>query len=398
MSVWTGAAQGLNQFLAQREVERQRALVEQIANEDRVYARSRDEKADAREKERAALEAKRESRIDADRQAQLDEAAKAARYRNAATLRTTMQPGQLSPEAFAAMQEFNLDQGVTKKTPGVALKIARPSVQAQPEDIPTLPSQLDVSTPDQFESLGGTEFQEQARNEAARTAAATQAQAAAAEQKEADRQLREDLARDANATRATIAQTAAQGRGGITQTAESRLIDTQQRRWDELTKPAREVERQVGMMGVGLQAILDARAKGQNPGSQIIINTFNKILDPLSVVRESEYARTAEGQSFINRIEGGLQRIVRGGAGVANEELIAMVETARAMAKDYRAKLAPYRQRAEMMADRYQIPHELIFAESPAGTTSAAPAPGPAGPAAAPAAPGKRKYEIVSVK
>ncbi len=48
-----------------------------------------------------------------------------------------------------------------------------------------------------------------------------------------------------------------------------------------------------------------------NLASQAIINAFNKILDYASVVRESEYARTPEGQGFLNRIKGFHKAVTR---------------------------------------------------------------------------------------
>ena len=51
-----------------------------------------------------------------------------------------------------------------------------------------------------------------------------------------------------------------------------------------------------------------------NPMIQTILVTFQKILDPTSVVRESEYARSAAGVSALRRIEGAIQNFIKGGA------------------------------------------------------------------------------------
>jgi len=51
-----------------------------------------------------------------------------------------------------------------------------------------------------------------------------------------------------------------------------------------------------------------------NAAIQTILVTFQKILDPTSVVRESEYARSATGVSALRRIEGLIQRLIIGGA------------------------------------------------------------------------------------
>lgn len=51
-----------------------------------------------------------------------------------------------------------------------------------------------------------------------------------------------------------------------------------------------------------------------NPDTQIIINDFNKILDPASVVRESEFARSQLGESWYNNMIGLAQRVAQGGS------------------------------------------------------------------------------------
>ena len=51
--------------------------------------------------------------------------------------------------------------------------------------------------------------------------------------------------------------------------------------------------------------------------TQTIIFSFNKLLDEGSVVRESEFIRTAEGQSLLNRLTAGIEQLEQGGAGVA---------------------------------------------------------------------------------
>lgn len=53
---------------------------------------------------------------------------------------------------------------------------------------------------------------------------------------------------------------------------------------------------------------------------QALINTFNKMLDEKSVVRESEYARTASDISVVNRVKGKAAKILQGGAGLTDEE------------------------------------------------------------------------------
>jgi len=58
---------------------------------------------------------------------------------------------------------------------------------------------------------------------------------------------------------------------------------------------------------------------------QALITLFNKMTDPQSVVRESEYRRTPEDIGLINRIKGKAQKILSGGAGLTQNERNALV-------------------------------------------------------------------------
>ncbi|MCR4307478.1 MAG: hypothetical protein NUV80_02880, partial [Candidatus Berkelbacteria bacterium] len=61
---------------------------------------------------------------------------------------------------------------------------------------------------------------------------------------------------------------------------------------------------------------------------QALITLYNKILDPSSVVRESEYARTPENLSLINKFKGKIEEYGAGGAGITQEDRQALVDMA----------------------------------------------------------------------
>lgn len=67
---------------------------------------------------------------------------------------------------------------------------------------------------------------------------------------------------------------------------------------------------------------------------QALIASFNKILDPGSVVRESEFERTAQSLGLPQQIIGSLVKLAKGGAGLSNPDRLALVE----LARDLRAK------------------------------------------------------------
>jgi hypothetical protein len=68
---------------------------------------------------------------------------------------------------------------------------------------------------------------------------------------------------------------------------------------------------------------------------QALISLYNKLTDPSSVVRESEYARTAENIPLLNQIKGKADKVMRGGAGLTNPEREALMRMARLMKQGY---------------------------------------------------------------
>lgn len=118
------------------------------------------------------------------------------------------------------------------------------------------------------------------------------------------------------------------------------------------------------------EAISNLRSGGSiGAQSQAIVTAFNKILDPASVVRESEYARTPEGQSLINRIEGYTTKLAQGGAGLSESELGNIKETAGALAAGYKSYIANEEARIQNQANSYGLNMSNIVPNSSFGGT-----------------------------
>jgi hypothetical protein len=103
---------------------------------------------------------------------------------------------------------------------------------------------------------------------------------------------------------------------------------------------------------------------------------FNKITDPQSVVRESEYARTASDLSLLNRLKGKYEKWASGGAGLTDEDRKAILDMsekfhnvaekkAKAREKEYRG----YYTNIGFNPDRYLNPGNTQN-EEPAKTAS----------------------------
>jgi hypothetical protein len=136
------------------------------------------------------------------------------------------------------------------------------------------------------------------------------------------------------------------------------MTDKLAKDWQTASQPVREMRRQFGLMQTGLQRFTQG---DKNGGSQAVLVTFQKILDPSSVVRESEYARSAAGVSLLSRLEGYVEKLQKGGAGVPEGDLRQMVETARQMLGNMQTYAQGQRQRLERTAKQYGVMPDLIF-------------------------------------
>lgn len=106
--------------------------------------------------------------------------------------------------------------------------------------------------------------------------------------------------------------------------------------WNKESKAYSTMINQFNLMQEGMK---QARLGNLNSGSQAILVTFQKILDPNSVVRESEYARSPEGLGLLNRIQGMYDRLRLGGAGVPLNELEGFVKTGQAFLNGLKGSL-----------------------------------------------------------
>lgn len=139
------------------------------------------------------------------------------------------------------------------------------------------------------------------------------------------------------------------------------------------TAAAREVVRQLGQMRAGMAAV---RAGDKAAGSQAVLVTFQKILDPTSVVRESEYARSAAGQSILSRMEGAVSRLMAGGAGVPDDELAKFVALGEQFAQNQQASAQEAADQIRGIAEDYGLNPDRIVREDNGAEPTPAPAPG----------------------
>jgi hypothetical protein len=106
-----------------------------------------------------------------------------------------------------------------------------------------------------------------------------------------------------------------------------------------------------------------------NFATQAIVTTYNKILDPTSVVRETEYDRTAAGQSLLERINGKFTQISQGGGGITKENLKEAVQLANQYLQNSQQSMLRQNQRAQQMAEQFGLNPDFVtsdgFKETP---------------------------------
>lgn len=179
-------------------------------------------------------------------------------------------------------------------------------------------------------------------------------------------------------------------RNYLSPASEEKIIARLSGQWTKAAAPAATLANQVRLMETGLEA---ARKGDLAQGSQAVLVTFQKILDPNSVVRESEYNRSPSGLALDARLKGAFEKLTQGGAGVPYDELVKFADLARAAV---RAQTSGYlqsqRRRISLTADRYGIPPELVFDDDHFGGD---PTSDPAGPPTGPAASGGQVEEWV---
>ena len=104
-----------------------------------------------------------------------------------------------------------------------------------------------------------------------------------------------------------------------------------------------------------------AAGESINAASQGVLVSFQKLLDPTSVVRESEYARSANGLSAMERIEGFATKIRQGGAGLTAEGLAEFVELGQLFYENFNNEMLNFAKRTETQASNFGLNLENIL-------------------------------------
>lgn len=148
--------------------------------------------------------------------------------------------------------------------------------------------------------------------------------------------------------------------------------------FEQYAKESKTAVKQLGIMDTAWKTIQDGMNTGYitnpdtgkkekfnlNAPSQAMLVTYQKLLDPTSVVRESEYARSGDGQALVQRIEGMYDKLTRGGAGVTVQDLSQFHSLSQELLKNYQAEQLDLAARIQTQANNYGLNIENILTPS----------------------------------
>lgn len=113
-----------------------------------------------------------------------------------------------------------------------------------------------------------------------------------------------------------------------------------------------------------MEGLLSESLKGNEDSKlaldQGLITMFNKLTDPNSVVRESEYERTPANLSLMNRVSGAFKKLKEGGAGLTDDDRRTLVKGAKVIANSRGKTFNDVRKEYENLANTYKFNPENV--------------------------------------
>jgi hypothetical protein len=100
--------------------------------------------------------------------------------------------------------------------------------------------------------------------------------------------------------------------------------------------------------------------KSRIASDQALGVAFQKMLDPQSVVRESEYERTPEGVSLMNRLAAWIPKLAEGGMGITDSDRKALYDMAKQFLAGHKNTVEQHVSRYNKLAQEYGINPELV--------------------------------------
>lgn len=122
-----------------------------------------------------------------------------------------------------------------------------------------------------------------------------------------------------------------------------------------------EIDRSEKNMKAALEMSKSADTKSRIASDQALGVLFQKMLDPTSVVRESEYARTPEGASALSRVRAIIPQLRKGGMGISDEDRQALYDMAAKFLDNAKVVVNKEIERYTGLAQDYGVDPNLVL-------------------------------------
>ena len=133
----------------------------------------------------------------------------------------------------------------------------------------------------------------------------------------------------------------------------------------KIVKDSKEIDSAISRMdNVWNKYQSNPNPNSKNALDQALVITFNKMLDPGSVVRESEFARTPQGQSLISRIQGASEKLAEGGVGLTDAERDEIIVVAKQLQEGQMMQLEKEKQFYRELAEQRGLNIENILGKN----------------------------------
>ena len=106
---------------------------------------------------------------------------------------------------------------------------------------------------------------------------------------------------------------------------------------------------------------LDPKTQSKVASDQALAVMFQKMLDPTSVVRESEYARTPEGVGVVSRLESYIPKFQKGGLAISDTDRKAMVDIANKLLNESKVTMNDHIDRYTGISQQYGVDPNLVL-------------------------------------
>lgn len=121
------------------------------------------------------------------------------------------------------------------------------------------------------------------------------------------------------------------------------------------------IERSERGMQAALKQSTSPNVESRIASDQALGVLFQKMLDPTSVVRESEFARTPEGAALMSRVSAQIPKLIKGGLAISDSDRQALVDMAQKLLNE--AKISANRAFDEfsLRADTIGLNPKIVF-------------------------------------